>query len=87
MVLLSHDKGLWGFPNGHLVGGCSQAFREHTVLWLVGAHGHPAGLILEADRQSGKPDCLARCLNTAFVGVLHQGSTPGSPHLEHWESR
>ena len=54
------------------------------MLWFVGAHGHPAGLILEADKQSGKPNCLARCLNTAFVGVLHQGSTSGPPHLEHW---
>ena len=54
------------------------------MLWFVGAHGHPSGLILEADKQSGKPDCLARCLNTAFVGVLHQGSTSGPPHLEHW---
>ena len=83
-VLLSHDKGLWGLPNGHPAGCCSQAFRERTVLWFVGAHGRPAGLILEANKQSGKPNYLARCLNTVFVGVLHRGSTSGPPRLEHW---
>lgn len=35
--------------------------------------------ILEANKQSGKPSCLARCLNAAFVGVLRQGVQPQGP--------
>lgn len=67
---------------GDWAGGCSRPLQGANFAAVCGKRGPkecPAGLTLEADKQSGKPDHLAASLNTTFTGILVGLWTPPRP--------